>query len=191
MALELNGTTGVSLVQDGVVTAGDLASTLDLTGKTVTLPAGVGGKVVKLSAYQKSANTQTTSSSLVDVWSETYTPVASGNLIVVSFSAEIHSYRSGGADGRYYYKVVIDGTNYPRSDSTGTEIGPYDYGSSGPWLNTRQHFQYYYTLTSSSAITIKLQLGTGGQASAVTLNVNGSSGTNNLLSTLTVMEIAA
>ena len=39
MALELNGTTGVSLVQDGVVTAADLNSTLDLTGKTVTLPA--------------------------------------------------------------------------------------------------------------------------------------------------------
>ena len=39
MALELNGTTGVSLVQDGVVTAADLASTLDLSSKTVTLPA--------------------------------------------------------------------------------------------------------------------------------------------------------
>ena len=46
MALELKGTTGVSLVQDGVVTAADLSSTLDLTGKTVTLPSGVGGKFV-------------------------------------------------------------------------------------------------------------------------------------------------
>lgn len=43
MALELNGTTGVSLVQDGVVTAADLNSTLDLTGKTVTLPAASSG----------------------------------------------------------------------------------------------------------------------------------------------------
>ena len=48
MALELNGTTGVSLVQDGVVTAADLASTLDLSGKTVTLPSGVGGSYVHL-----------------------------------------------------------------------------------------------------------------------------------------------
>ena len=39
MALVLDGTNGVSLVQDGVVTAADLASTLDLSGKTVTLPA--------------------------------------------------------------------------------------------------------------------------------------------------------
>ena len=37
MAVEINGTTGVSLVQDGVVTAADLSSTLDLSGKTVTL----------------------------------------------------------------------------------------------------------------------------------------------------------
>ena len=36
MALELNGTTGVSLVQDGVVTAADLSSTLDLSSKTIT-----------------------------------------------------------------------------------------------------------------------------------------------------------
>ena len=48
MALELNGTTGVSLVQDGVVTAADLNSTLDLSGKTVTLPSGVGGSYVHL-----------------------------------------------------------------------------------------------------------------------------------------------
>ena len=48
MALELNGTTGVSLVQDGVVTAADLSSTLDLSGKTVTLPAGTGGKVLQV-----------------------------------------------------------------------------------------------------------------------------------------------
>ena len=40
MALELNGTTGVSLVQDGVVTAADLSSTLDLSSKTLTLPSG-------------------------------------------------------------------------------------------------------------------------------------------------------
>lgn len=33
---------------DGTVTAADLASTLDLTGKTVTLPAGVGGKVLQV-----------------------------------------------------------------------------------------------------------------------------------------------
>jgi hypothetical protein len=46
MALELNGTTGVSLVQDGVVTAADLSSTLDLSGKTVTLSGEATGPTV-------------------------------------------------------------------------------------------------------------------------------------------------
>jgi hypothetical protein len=57
MALELNGTTGVSLVQDGVVTAADLSSTLDLTGKTVTLPSGVGGKVLQMQYVNTGSNT--------------------------------------------------------------------------------------------------------------------------------------
>lgn len=56
MALELNGTTGVSLVQDGVVTAADLSSTLDLTGKTVTLPASQETAVVLLGEYAGSAS---------------------------------------------------------------------------------------------------------------------------------------
>ena len=52
MALELNGTTGVSLVQDGVVTAADLASTLDLTGKTVTLQ----GQIISIHRDVDAAN---------------------------------------------------------------------------------------------------------------------------------------
>lgn len=48
MAVVIDGSTGVSLVQDGVVTAADLASALDLSGKTVTLPAGVGGKILQV-----------------------------------------------------------------------------------------------------------------------------------------------
>jgi len=49
MAITINGTgtiTGISAggLPDGSVVAADLASSLDLTGKTVTLPSGVGGK---------------------------------------------------------------------------------------------------------------------------------------------------
>jgi len=58
MALELNGTTGVSLVQDGVVTAADLSSTLDLSGKTVTLPAA-NSPGLKLVTSGTCADTQT------------------------------------------------------------------------------------------------------------------------------------
>ena len=48
MAITINGTgtiTGISAggLPDGSVVAADLASSLDLTGKTVTLPSGTGG----------------------------------------------------------------------------------------------------------------------------------------------------
>ena len=46
MAVVIDGSTGVSLVQDGVVTAADLASTLDLSGKTVTLSGEATGPTV-------------------------------------------------------------------------------------------------------------------------------------------------
>jgi hypothetical protein len=53
MSLVLNGNGTIqNLVAgglpDGSVTADDIASTLDLSGKTVTLPAGTGGKVLQV-----------------------------------------------------------------------------------------------------------------------------------------------
>ena len=84
MALTLDGTTGVSLVQDGVVTAADLASTLDLTGKTVTLPAGVGGKVLQVVNSAHTTDTSTTSTSYVTTGhSITITPSNSSSKVLV------------------------------------------------------------------------------------------------------------
>jgi hypothetical protein len=103
MALELNGTTGVNLVQDGTVTAADLASTLDLTGKTVTLPAGVGGKVLQVVQKQNfgyaNTGTTTSSSTFVDMLNmvATITPSSTSSKILIQsvggglFSASAHS----------------------------------------------------------------------------------------------------
>ena len=53
MAITINGTgsiTGLTAggLPDGSVVADDLASSLDLTGKTVTLPSGTGGKILQV-----------------------------------------------------------------------------------------------------------------------------------------------
>ena len=53
MAITINGTgtiTGISAggLPDGSVTAADIESSLDLTGKTVTLPSGTGGKILQV-----------------------------------------------------------------------------------------------------------------------------------------------
>ena len=107
MALELNGTTGVSLVQDGVVTAADLASTLDLSGKTVTLANGVGGKVVgyNFELLDGSYNniTNDTGNPGDTGMSITYTPTNASNTLIVL--GAIHFYRnSSGHNHVYLYK---------------------------------------------------------------------------------------
>src|SRR5210317_1281916 len=53
MAITINGTgsiTGLTAggLPDGSVTAADIETSLDLTGKTVTLPSGTGGKVLQV-----------------------------------------------------------------------------------------------------------------------------------------------
>ena len=53
MAITINGTgsiTGLTAggLPDGSVTAADIETSLDLTGKTVTLPSGTGGKILQV-----------------------------------------------------------------------------------------------------------------------------------------------
>ena len=64
MSITINGSgtiTGISAggLPDGSVTAADIESSLDLTGKTVTLPSGTGGKFASYAiiADQKAAGT--------------------------------------------------------------------------------------------------------------------------------------
>ena len=65
MAITINGSgtiTGVSAggLPDGSITADDLASTLDISGKTVTLPSDVGGITQGLTKWQSFSMSQVT-----------------------------------------------------------------------------------------------------------------------------------
>jgi len=100
MAITINGTgtiTGISAggLPDGSVTAADIESSLDLTGKTVTLPSGTGGKILQVKTTQYDT---TTSISLSDnTWTELpfyveITPTSASSRFIVS-------YQSGGELG--------------------------------------------------------------------------------------------
>ena len=65
MALELNGTTGVSLVQDGVVTAADLAS------GAITSAALPSGSVVAVRTYTNNTRTVLSNSNNSNYWTVT------------------------------------------------------------------------------------------------------------------------
>ena len=94
MALVLNGSGSIAGLSagglpDGSVAADDLASTLDLSGKTVTLPSGTGGKVVQFVYGSITTADSTTSSTYATVKSLSITPTASTSKIVAVFGFSV------------------------------------------------------------------------------------------------------
>lgn len=94
MAITINGTgtiTGISAggLPDNCVTAADIESSLDLTGKTVTLPSGTGGKVLNVWQVNKTDQQIINSTSYQTIMSQTLTPASASSkfLIITSVSA--------------------------------------------------------------------------------------------------------
>jgi len=90
MPITINGTgsiTGLTAggLPDGSVTAADIESSLDLTGKTVTLPSGTGGKILQVVQTVKTDTTSTTSTSFTDIsgLSVSITPSSTSSKILV------------------------------------------------------------------------------------------------------------
>jgi hypothetical protein len=170
MALVLNGSgsiTGLSAggLPDGSVTADDIASTLDLSGKTVTLPAGVGGKVLQMvsSTSPITTNPTTTSNTYVNsgMFNEQITPVASNSKIIVMFSGyhpHIH-YANGNRGGALKIYRSVNGGAYSATIATGHQEGYYhNNGSSSEWLDFSGHCRVADTpsYTLGQAITYQL-----------------------------------
>ena len=60
--LNASGELQAADIEDGVITAAKLASTLDLSGKTVTLPSGTGGKVLQVVSTHSASDLSLSSS---------------------------------------------------------------------------------------------------------------------------------
>jgi hypothetical protein len=93
------GTLPIARIADGDVTTAKLASTLDLSGKTVTLPTGVGGKVlqqvVKRSTTLASLNTTTYTEASSD-YRVSITPVSASSRIYLRYCIPVNP--SGGVN---------------------------------------------------------------------------------------------
>lgn len=200
MAITINGSgtiTGVSAggLPDGVVTADDLASTLDLTGKTVTLPAGTGGKVLQVVQTVKSDTFSTTSTSFTDItgYSVSITPSSSSSkvLVLVNLNATVET------EGAYA-KLLRGSTDIYIGDSNGSLIRsslaslriP---GGDGIAQGSMVYLDSPNT-TSSTTYKVQIRLRTGSGTLRVNLNNDGSTvdSTKSVASSsITVMEIAA
>lgn len=180
MALELNGTTGVSLVQDGVVTAADLASGAITSG---ILPAG---SVLQVVQGRSTTNTSINSTSYADTnLSASITPSSSSNKILI-FATQENYHRVDNSIGfNAQYRILRDATVI--ETFTNMEYHRNGLGSFGNSLHRSRHPMYYLDSPSTtSAITYKTQASMSGLADNAELVVNegGSPGI------MILMEIA-
>ena len=158
MAITINGTgtiTGISAggLPDGSVTAADIESSLDLTGKTVTLPSGTGGKVLQVqynstgSTGQQThtANTDTPHSYLtVDI-----TPVSQTSIIYVSYHLYGEWSAAGAYDGTALLSRRVGGThNYLKA--------PAGLSNQRRGLTISQHLSFYSNDADSTPKVIAL-----------------------------------
>jgi hypothetical protein len=97
MPITINGTgtiTGISAggLPDNCVTAADLATTLDLSSNTVTLPSGTGGKILQVVQTEKTDTSViqvTAQGQWHDIFSRTITPVAAGSSIHIAWYTSV------------------------------------------------------------------------------------------------------
>ena len=71
-------------ITDGTILGTDVNSTFDLTGKTVTLPAGTGGKVLQVVSATNNTSTTSSSSSYADTGlTASITPSSTSSKVLV------------------------------------------------------------------------------------------------------------
>lgn len=172
MALELNGTTGVSLVQDGVVTAADLAS------GAITSDALPAGSVLQVVQSTSTPFDTTTSTSFVDTsLSGTITPTSASSTILVCITSNIGASTNSGstviAINRGATKIVETGGVYS--------------GTGGIYVPFAHNFED--SPSTTSAVTYTVRFKTQDAASTAYFNVDYNAGTGET-STITLMEIA-
>ncbi len=192
MALVLDGTGSISGLSagglpNGSVTADDLASTLNLTGKTVTLPAGVGGKVLQVVQTFKSDTFSSSSSSWTDItgFSVSITPSSSSNKIMLLISV------SGGTTSDCEIQAVrtINGSSVSVGSSSSAS-----YNGFGQWSAITGAFpmtlMYLDSPSTTSAVSYKAMVA---QVNSGTIYINRRAYANDFggSSSITVMEIAA
>ena len=113
MPITINGSgtiAGLSAggLPDASVAAADLANPLDLSGKTLTLPAGSGGKILKVQVtpFSRTTDIYTNSTSYIDSGiTATFTPTASSSKVVVLLSTKIHAHNTSESGVSFFIEV--------------------------------------------------------------------------------------
>jgi len=205
MAVIINGDTGIDKITDGSVVAADigagevgstqLASTLDLTGKTVTLPSGTGGKILQVVSTTKTDTFSTTSGSFTNVTglAATITPSSTSSKILVLVDVVV-GFDNGAT--KVYGRIARGSTGI----GIGTPTGGYVQTGFEAFTNETYHampanLSYLDSPSTTSATTYNVQIRP--QSAGQSVHCNRSHGyrasttyDGTCASTITVMEIA-
>jgi hypothetical protein len=183
MALELNGTTGVSLVQDGVIT-------------DANLPAGSVLQVVsttKTDVFTATSPTFTTVTGLT----ASITPSSASNKILVLVSVTGNRNAANTQVGQF--SVFRGSTNLVNADSTGSRTPSFTSGVQMGDTNGHANMEVYsFTIqdspSSTSSLTYSVQCRNAGGSEVTYVNRSESdtegASRGRGVSTITLMEIA-
>lgn len=166
-----DGTVTTAKIANQAVTADKLANTLDLSSKTVTLPSGSGGKVLKMEISEITANSTRASASSYadDLDFGSFTPSSTNSTIFIQGVANMDS----PSNTYLNYKWVINGTDYVSSGAASPLRTHTFYSSTS--LNDAGYMpstiMTSITNTTGNAITVVCQ---GALSSASTLYINRS-----------------
>jgi hypothetical protein len=185
-------------IDNGAVTAAKLASTLDLTGKTVTLPAGVGGKVLQVVSTTKTDTFSYTGSTFTDVTglSVSITPTSTSSTIYIIANISIT-----GSVRYTAFRFMRDSTaigigassgNRPRV--TASSMRNQD-ATNDQYIAHNSSASFIDSPNTTSATTYKIQIANTHDVDGVSYINRTSDDTNatyshRTISTITVMEIA-
>ena len=178
MAVTIDGTTGVSLVQDGVITDANLPE----------------GSVLQVVTNHFTNNSGSASASFADVAgsSTTITPISTSSTILVMCSIAYIQSRS--TDTAYAGIQLVRGSTIlytPASNSVGP-FGPALVvgGASSIANRSRWHMLYEDNPSTTNATTYKVQFRVYNTDSNQNLIINETGGNSGEASTVVLMEIA-
>ena len=178
---------------DGIITPAKLATTLDLSSKTITLPAGVGGKVLQVVQTFKSDAFSSTSDGFFDVTglSASITPSSSSNKILIISdialgSSDLYSFNHG-------FKVLRNSTDVGISTFATTNYsgGANMYLSNGAICHLFGNSKTFLdSPATTSATTYKIQATKNSASGTLYINRRGNDTGIGGVSSITLMEIA-
>jgi hypothetical protein len=183
MAITINGAgtiTGISTggLPNGVIVNDDIANTtiteaklhdsLDLSGKTVTLPAGTGGKILQVAtvAFTSRFSASSGQSNWVDVtgFKIDFTPQSASSTIIVQIALG----RSTGSSNSSAFKVIRDTTDVMVGDSFGSSpSGAFTNMGSGSFSGNHcygNHWTGFESSPGTSQVEYQLQYMSQGNA---------------------------